>query len=163
MVPCDRILKTAREKQVDFVGLSGLITPSLDEMVHVAREMEREGFTIPLLIGGATTSRAHTAIKIAPAYRSPVVHVLDASRAVGVVGSLINPEARPALLERNLREQEALREQHRSRRSERCCSRSASCSRRFRSSSAGRASGLIRLPTTPTAREASSTWTTGLR
>ena len=79
----------------DIVGLSGLITPSLDEMVHVAREMEREGFTVPLLIGGATTSPVHTAVKIAPAYGPPVVHVLDASRAVGVVGSLLGERARP--------------------------------------------------------------------
>src|SRR3989442_621989 len=95
MVPCDKILATARERNVDIIGLSGLITPSLDEMAHVAREMEREGFTLPLLIGGATTSRAHTAIKIAPAYRQPVVHVLDASRAVSVVASLLSPDAKP--------------------------------------------------------------------
>ena len=88
MVPCDKLLKTARELGVDMIGLSGLITPSLDEMVHVAKEMEREGFKLPLLIGGATTSRVHTAVKIAPAYSEPVIHVLDASRAVGVVGSL---------------------------------------------------------------------------
>jgi 5-methyltetrahydrofolate--homocysteine methyltransferase len=88
-------------------------------MAHVAREMEREGFTLPLLIGGATTSRAHTAIKIAPAYRQPVVHVLDASRAVGVVSQLINPEARPAFARHNSEEQERLREQHRGRREQR--------------------------------------------
>src|SRR5436190_16037670 len=87
MVPAAKILGTAREKQADAIGLSGLITPSLDEMVHVAQEMEREGFTLPLLIGGATTSRAHTAVKIAHNYRSSTVHVLDASRAVGVVSS----------------------------------------------------------------------------
>src|SRR5258705_1706633 len=92
MVPTEKILATAREKQADIIGLSGLITPSLDEMVHVAKEMEREGFSLPLLIGGATTSKAHTAVKIAPGYSKPVVHVLDASRAVGVVGSLINPK-----------------------------------------------------------------------
>src|SRR5437016_5635252 len=86
MVPSEKILRTARELNVDLIGLSGLITPSLDEMVHAAREMQREGFTIPLLIGGATTSRVHTAVKIAPAFQQPVVHVLDASRAVGVVG-----------------------------------------------------------------------------
>ena len=85
MVPADKILAAAREHGADIVGLSGLITPSLEEMVHVAREMERQGFTLPLLIGGATTSRAHTAVRIAPAYTGPVVHVLDASRAVGVV------------------------------------------------------------------------------
>jgi 5-methyltetrahydrofolate--homocysteine methyltransferase len=92
MVPADKILEVAREKQVDLIGLSGLITPSLDEMVHVAGEMQRQGFRVPLLIGGATTSRAHTAVKIAPAYEQAVVHVLDASRAVGVVGSLKNPQ-----------------------------------------------------------------------
>jgi 5-methyltetrahydrofolate--homocysteine methyltransferase len=112
MVPCERILATAREEGVDIIGLSGLITPSLDEMVHVAREMEREGFTLPLLIGGATTSRAHTAIKIAPAYHDAVVHVLDASRAVGVVAGLVSPEQRPEVTRRNAAEQEALREEH---------------------------------------------------
>jgi 5-methyltetrahydrofolate--homocysteine methyltransferase len=94
MVPAATILETAREKQADVIGLSGLITPSLDEMVHVAQEMEREGFRLPLLIGGATTSRAHTAVKIAPHYRSSTVHVLDASRAVGVVNSLLNEGSR---------------------------------------------------------------------
>ena len=84
MVPCEKILQTARDEKVDIIGLSGLITPSLDEMVHVAREMEREGLKLPLLIGGATTSKAHTAVKIAPNYSEPVVHVLDASRAVPV-------------------------------------------------------------------------------
>src|SRR5208337_4718250 len=101
--------ETARETNADMIGLSGLITPSLDEMVHVAKEMEREGFTIPLLIGGATTSRVHTAVKIAPHFRQPVVHVLDASRAVGVVSQLKNPEARPAFEEENRRQQEKLR------------------------------------------------------
>ena len=94
MVACETILATAREQQVDVIGLSGLITPSLDEMVHVAKEMTRQGFTVPLLIGGATTSKAHTAVKIAPSYRNATVHVLDASRAVGVVGSLINVQQR---------------------------------------------------------------------
>ena len=88
MVPCAKILETAQAEGVDLIGLSGLITPSLEEMSFVASEMEREGFTTPLLIGGATTSRAHTAVKIAPKYSGPVVHVLDASRAVGVAGSL---------------------------------------------------------------------------
>ena len=97
MVPCEKILQTARERNVDMIGLSGLITPSLDEMAHVAREMQREGFTVPLLIGGATTSKAHTSVKIAPHYNEPVVHVVDASRAVGVVGQLINPEAETRL------------------------------------------------------------------
>ncbi len=90
MVPCERILDTAREKKVDIIGLSGLITPSLDEMVHVAKEMEREGFDLPLLIGGATTSRVHTAVRIAQHYSKPVVHVIDASRSVPVVSSLLN-------------------------------------------------------------------------
>ena len=90
MVPSGKILKTAREAKVDMIGLSGLITPSLDEMVHVAREMAREDFRVPLLIGGATTSKAHTAVKIAPAFGQPVVHVVDASRAVNVVGTLLN-------------------------------------------------------------------------
>jgi len=90
MIPCDKILQTARELQVDILGLSGLITPSLDEMVHVAKEMQRTGFTIPLLIGGATTSRIHTAVKIEPMYsNAPVIHVLDASKSVGVVSSLL--------------------------------------------------------------------------
>src|SRR5881227_4183911 len=96
MVPAAKILETAREKKADAIGLSGLITPSLDEMVHVAQEMERENFKLPLLIGGATTSRIHTAVKIAPAYDEPVIHVLDASRAVGVVGSLLSEGLRPA-------------------------------------------------------------------
>jgi 5-methyltetrahydrofolate--homocysteine methyltransferase len=112
MVPCEKILQTAREVNADMIGLSGLITPSLDEMVHVAKEMEREGFRVPLLIGGATTSRVHTAVKIAPGYSQPVVHVLDASRAVGVVGSLKNPELKPAFAEQNLKEQERARKQH---------------------------------------------------
>jgi 5-methyltetrahydrofolate--homocysteine methyltransferase len=94
MTPCEKILQTAREQGADMIGLSGLITPSLDEMVHVAKEMEREGFQMPLLIGGATTSAKHTAVKIAPAYHGPVVHVKDASRAVGVVDRLNRPEAR---------------------------------------------------------------------
>jgi 5-methyltetrahydrofolate--homocysteine methyltransferase len=116
MVPCEKILATAREHKADLIGLSGLITPSLDEMVHVAREMEREGFSVPLLIGGATTSRAHTAIKIAPSYSKPVVHVLDASRAVGVVGSLISQEQRPAFDRKNREEQETLRTEHNAKR-----------------------------------------------
>ena len=101
MVPCEDILKKAREHKVDMIGLSGLITPSLDEMVHVAREMEREGFEIPLLIGGATTSAKHTAVKIAPQYHGPVVHVKDASKSVGVVDRLSRPEARAELDRQN--------------------------------------------------------------
>ena len=96
MVPAQKILDTAREKKVDIIGLSGLITPSLDEMCHVAAEMEREGFDLPLLIGGATTSRVHTAVKISPNYhRSQAIYVTDASRAVGVVSGLMSPEERP--------------------------------------------------------------------
>ncbi len=113
MVPSEKILKTARESGADIIRLSGLITPSLDELVHVAKEMEREGFAIPLLIGGATTSRAHTAVKIAPGYNQPVVHVLDASRAVGVVGRLASAELRPAFERENRSEQEKIREAHR--------------------------------------------------
>ncbi|HJT79651.1 MAG TPA: methionine synthase, partial [Chthoniobacterales bacterium] len=112
MVPTATILNTARQKQADVIGLSGLITPSLDEMVHVAQEMEREGFTLPLLIGGATTSRAHTAVKIAPHYGSSTVHVLDASRAVGVVSSLLNDDQRKAFDAKTRAEYAALRDQH---------------------------------------------------
>ena len=100
MTPASKILAVAREKKADAIGLSGLITPSLDEMVHVASEMEREGFDIPLLIGGATTSRVHTAVKIHPRYsRCQTVHVNDASRAVGVVSSLLSPETRAATIQ----------------------------------------------------------------
>jgi len=101
MVPAQTILSKAREVNADVVGLSGLITPSLDEMVHVARELERTGFEVPLLIGGATTSRKHTAVKVDPVYHGPVVHVLDASRASGVVTSLLSPERREAFLADN--------------------------------------------------------------
>jgi 5-methyltetrahydrofolate--homocysteine methyltransferase len=112
MVPAPKILETARELKADVIGLSGLITPSLDEMVHVAQEMEREGFSVPLLIGGATTSRAHTAVKIAPHYRSSAVHVLDASRAVGVVSSLLNEESKLAFDKQTRADYERLREEH---------------------------------------------------
>src|SRR5205085_8285277 len=115
MVPSDRLLAAAREKNVDMVGLSGLITPSLDEMVHVAKEMRREGFQMPLLIGGATTSAIHTAVKIAPAYDRPVVHVLDASRAVGVVGNLMSEGLRPGFAAAHKREQDEARQQYLSR------------------------------------------------
>jgi 5-methyltetrahydrofolate--homocysteine methyltransferase len=115
MVPCEQILKIARDKKVDIIGLSGLITPSLDEMVHVAREMTREGFHVPLLIGGATTSKAHTAVKIAPGYHEPVLHVLDASRAVGVVSQLLNSEQKATLLESNRLQQDAIRDSHQAR------------------------------------------------
>jgi 5-methyltetrahydrofolate--homocysteine methyltransferase len=112
MVPAAKILETAREKQADVIGLSGLITPSLDEMVHVAQEMEREGFRLPLLIGGATTSRAHTAVKIAPHYQSSIVHVLDASRAVGVVNSLLSAELKSAFDKKTREDYERLRREH---------------------------------------------------
>jgi 5-methyltetrahydrofolate--homocysteine methyltransferase len=118
MVPCDQILDRARREGVDIIGLSGLITPSLDEMVHVAREMQREGFEIPLLIGGATTSRQHTAVKIAPQYGPPTIHVLDASRAVGTVSSLLSAERKSALDATNRREQQRLRELHAERRAQ---------------------------------------------
>ena len=121
MVPAEKILQTAREKGADIIGLSGLITPSLDEMVHVAKEMERQGFSLPLLIGGATTSKAHTAVKIAPSYSQPVIHVLDASRAVGVVGSLLNPGLKPAFVaECPRRIRQAPRATRRHRRRSRC-------------------------------------------
>jgi 5-methyltetrahydrofolate--homocysteine methyltransferase len=119
MVPANKILETAREREADMIGLSGLITPSLEEMIHVGREMEREGLTLPLLIGGATTSKAHTAVKIAPSYSHPVVHVLDASRAVAVAAALKNPEQRKELDARNRAEQERLRRQHRDKVAER--------------------------------------------
>ena len=110
MVPCDKILKTAKEEKVDMIGLSGLITPSLDEMVHNAKEMSREEFTIPLLIGGATTSKAHTAVKIAPGYQEPVVHVLDASLAVNVVRQLLSPDGKTAFVEKVRQQQQKSRE-----------------------------------------------------
>jgi 5-methyltetrahydrofolate--homocysteine methyltransferase len=112
MVPAAKILETAREKKADAIGLSGLITPSLDEMVHVAQEMEREGFRLPLLIGGATTSRAHTAVKIAPHYRASTVHVLDASRAVGVVNSLLNEQLKSDFDRKTREDYERLRREH---------------------------------------------------
>ncbi|MEW6303208.1 MAG: methionine synthase [Verrucomicrobiota bacterium] len=112
MVPCDKILETARKENVDIIGLSGLITPSLDEMQHVAREMERTGLKIPLLIGGATTSKAHTAVKIAPNYSQPVVHVLDASRAVPVVSSLVSAENKPNFVQQIRAEYERVRATH---------------------------------------------------
>ncbi len=112
MVPADQILNAAREHKVDIIGLSGLITPSLDEMTHVAREMSREKFNIPLLIGGATTSPVHTAVKIAPAYKGLTVYVLDASRAVGVVGKLLNKKQREDFAEKINIEQSHLVEMH---------------------------------------------------
>ncbi len=112
MVSCEKILETARREQVDFIGLSGLITPSLDEMVHVAREMKRLGFEMPLLIGGATTSPAHTSVKIAPQYASEVVYVKDASRAVGVCQTLSQPEQRTAFAAKVQEEHQRRRAQH---------------------------------------------------
>jgi 5-methyltetrahydrofolate--homocysteine methyltransferase len=112
MVATEKILERARAEKADLIGLSGLITPSLDEMVHVAREMERQHFTLPLLIGGATTSRAHTAIKIAPHYSHPVVHVLDASRAVPVTTSLLSDEGKPAFVAQHDAEYAAIRRSH---------------------------------------------------
>ncbi len=117
MVPAAKILQTAKEKGADIVGLSGLITPSLDEMVHNAKEMQRQGFTIPLLIGGATTSRTHTAVKIAPNYEGLTIHVKDASRAVGVVQNLVSERNRAAYAERVATEYEKVREKHAGRRS----------------------------------------------
>jgi 5-methyltetrahydrofolate--homocysteine methyltransferase len=116
MVPAERILATAREEGADVIGLSGLITPSLDEMVHVADELEREGFREPLLIGGATTSRTHTAVKIEGAYGGPTIHVEDASRAVGVVSRLLNRAEAPGFLARVREEYEAVRERYSGRR-----------------------------------------------
>jgi 5-methyltetrahydrofolate--homocysteine methyltransferase len=112
MVPCEKILERARVEKADLIGLSGLITPSLDEMAHVAREMERQGFKLPLLIGGATTSRAHTAVKIAPHYSEPVVHVLDASRAVPVTTSLLSAEGKSAFVAQHRADYEKLRQLH---------------------------------------------------
>ncbi|MEI7934640.1 MAG: vitamin B12 dependent-methionine synthase activation domain-containing protein, partial [Chlorobiaceae bacterium] len=112
MMPCEKILEAVEREKADLLGLSGLITPSLDEMVHVASEMERLGIKIPLLIGGATTSRMHTAVKIAPVYSGPVVQVLDASRSVPVVNSLLNPALSPSYIEALKKEQAGLREVH---------------------------------------------------
>jgi len=112
MVQCEKILETARRENADIIGLSGLITPSLDEMVHVAREMERTGFKVPLLIGGATTSKAHTAVKIAPHYSEPVVHVLDASRAVPVTSNLLSKDGKAGFVSQHREEYERLRASH---------------------------------------------------
>ncbi len=112
MVSCEKILERAKAEKADLIGLSGLITPSLDEMVHVAKEMERQGFKLPLLIGGATTSRAHTAVKIAPHYSEPVVHVLDASRAVPVTTSLLSDDGKDEFVAKHRSDYEALRKAH---------------------------------------------------
>jgi 5-methyltetrahydrofolate--homocysteine methyltransferase len=112
MVSTEKIIEAAKREKVDIIGLSGLITPSLDEMVHVAKEMEREGMVLPLLIGGATTSRIHTAVKIDPVYSGPVVHVLDASRSVPVASEFINPDTRGAFKSRIKEEYIKLRSEH---------------------------------------------------
>ncbi|WP_210473224.1 methionine synthase [Vibrio crassostreae] len=112
MVSCEKILKVAKEENVDIIGLSGLITPSLDEMVHVAKEMERQGFKLPLLIGGATTSKAHTAVKIEQNYSEPVVYVNNASRAVGVCTSLLSDELKPAFVDKLDIDYDRVRDQH---------------------------------------------------
>ena len=111
MVPADKIIDTAIQEKADIIGLSGLITPSLDEMTHVAAEMTRRGLKVPLLIGGATTSKRHTAVKIAPVYKHETIHVIDASRAVPVVGALMKPDSRKALDLQNRKDQEEIREQ----------------------------------------------------
>jgi 5-methyltetrahydrofolate--homocysteine methyltransferase len=112
MTPAEKILETARQENVDIIGLSGLITPSLDEMVHVAKEMERNGFELPLLIGGATTSKKHTAVKIAPVYHQSTIHVLDASRCVSVVSQLLNAKQKSSLTKTILKEYQKIREEH---------------------------------------------------
>ena len=112
MCPCEKIIQTCIDEKADILGLSGLITPSLDEMIHVAKEMEKKKFKIPLLIGGATTSRIHTAVKIAPNYNNPTVHVLDASRSVVVASSLLDPLQKPDYTEEIAREYEELRKEH---------------------------------------------------
>ncbi len=112
MVSCEEILRVAKAEKCDIIGLSGLITPSLDEMVHVAKEMKRQNYELPLLIGGATTSKAHTAVKIEPQYEHPVVYVPNASRSVSVVSALLSEELRPAFMERQKDEYERVRERH---------------------------------------------------
>lgn len=118
MVSCEKILAIAEQEQMDIIGLSGLITPSLEEMSHVAKEMQRLNFQIPLLIGGATTSRAHTAIKIEPHYKGPTVHVVDASRAVGVVSQLLNENSRPEFINATRADYEKLRERHKNKKND---------------------------------------------
>jgi 5-methyltetrahydrofolate--homocysteine methyltransferase len=131
MVPCEKILEQARETQADIIGLSGLITPSLDEMVHVAKEMERTGFAVPLLIGGATTSSKHTAVKIAPQYRRSTVHVLDASRSATVVESLLNPQLRADYDRQNRAMQAKLVAAYNQRQSVRLLPYAEACRRKF--------------------------------
>jgi len=131
MVPCETVLQTALDEGADLIGLSGLITPSLDEMAHVAREMQRRGFSLPLLIGGATTSAKHTAVKIAPQYNHTTIHVADASRSVGVVERLIRPESRAKLDAENRAEQRKLVEAFQRRRPANLISYREACARRF--------------------------------
>jgi 5-methyltetrahydrofolate--homocysteine methyltransferase len=131
MTPCEKILQTALQEKADVIGLSGLITPSLDEMVHVARELERSGFEVPLLIGGATTSSKHTAVRIAPAYHGPVIHVKDASRSVSVMDRLTRPEQRAQLDRDNRATQEKERESFSRRRQRKLVSYAEACKRRF--------------------------------
>jgi 5-methyltetrahydrofolate--homocysteine methyltransferase len=131
MVPCEKILETARTQQCDMIGLSGLITPSLDEMVHVAREMERAGFQIPLLIGGATTSSKHTAVKIAPGYHEMVIHVKDASRCVGIVDRLSRQEQKPGLDRENRAFQQKERDAFAKRKQRKLVSYAEACKRRL--------------------------------
>jgi 5-methyltetrahydrofolate--homocysteine methyltransferase len=132
MVPCEKILQTAREQQADMIGLSGLITPSLDEMVHVAKEMQREGFQLPLLIGGATTSAKHTAVKIAPGYHQTVIHVKDASRCVGVVDRLGRPDRKEQLDKENRAFQERERQSFAQRKQRKLVAYADALARRFR-------------------------------
>jgi 5-methyltetrahydrofolate--homocysteine methyltransferase len=132
MVPCDKILQTAIDEQADVIGVSGLITPSLDEMAFVAKEMERRGFSLPLLIGGATTSAQHTAVKIAPQYSRSTVHVLDASRAVGVVASLLDPKQQEKFDQTNRDEQARLRAVYGKRRQTPLVSYEMACANRFK-------------------------------
>ena len=158
MVPAATILDTAAAEQADIVGLSGLITPSLDEMVNVAAEMQRRGMTTPLLIGGATTSRQHTAVRVAPGYDGTTLHVLDASRVVGRGADLLDPARAADLDEANRAEQERLREQHESRRSQPLLPLDAARANRERLDFADRRSrrspaSVRSLPRWPTLRE----------
>ena len=131
MVPCDKILETAKKEGVNVIGLSGLITPSLDEMVHVAREMQRQEFDLPLLIGGATTSAKHTAVKIAPQYTKSTVHVLDASRSVGVVEKLLNPKSTEVFDAENRAAQAEMIRAYRDRQDAKLVSYDEACARKF--------------------------------
>jgi len=131
MVPCEKILAAAQEHHADLIGLSGLITPSLEEMIHNAREMQREGFTIPLLIGGATTSARHTAVKIAPHYNQPIVHVVDASLSVPAVEALLDPDTKPKFVEKVRAAQELDRKRFTERLDRNLVSYAEACARRF--------------------------------